>query len=85
MLENILNLKGVSVLTKEQQGNINGGQWCTLTTFLNGVRSVGRFPNFAEGSAGSVEANRACVNTIEAGTADSCFYDCEWDDDAVFT
>ena len=46
MLKNILNLEGVSLLSKEEQKNVNGGEKCkTLTrtpeTFSSGLVGEG--------------------------------------------
>ena len=78
MLNNILNLEGVTVLNKQQQKEINGGQTCRFTIKDAYGTHVIEQPGFAEDTAGSSQANDACVSLIEAG-AFRCFYDCEYD------
>jgi hypothetical protein len=83
MLQNILNLNGVTVLGKKQLQALSGGQSCTFTTINStGARLTHVFDNFSEGSQGSTEANNVCVQAIENsnGAISRCFYDCEWDD-----
>lgn len=82
MLSSILNLEGVTVLTKKQQKSLKGGQTCRITlTFESGnVRTVD-FNGFSEGESGSSEANDFCVNAIlnPLLTIDACAYDCSYD------
>ena len=74
MLLDVLNLEGVTPLTKGQQGEISGGQNCIIT--IDGVSFIAG--GYSEGSAGSSEANDDCVGAIMAG-AGRCSYDCAYD------
>lgn len=84
MLNNILNLGGVTVLDKKQQKQVNGGtmaQECTFTyvdawTGDSHTVTSGRYP---DGEAGSSQANSDCVDMIVSGGASSCRYNCSWD------
>lgn len=89
MLNNILNIEGVTVLNKKhlkvlnkkQLKGVNGGQSCTYTIVFagGGSHSFVGIANYSEGAAGSAEANSICAEyAIESGNR--CFYDCEWDD-----
>ncbi|WP_420574362.1 hypothetical protein [Kordia sp.] len=80
MLKNILNLKGVTVLNKQQQYNLVGGsQTCRLTITMNGATFTMSFDNYSNGPQGSSEANQDCLSAL-AGNATRCWYNCEYDD-----
>lgn len=84
MLQNILNLDGVTVLNKKQQNSVNGGMMasdsdCKFTVISGGSRKSETFDVGVSGSGASSAANSWCVSIIESGDADRCFYDCEWD------
>ncbi len=81
MLNNILNLEGVTVLDKKQQGSVHGGGTCIIRGFNadGSVHGVG----FSHSSSGSAEAetasaHQACAAAMNSGAA-SCFYDCQHD------
>lgn len=80
MLNNILNLKGVSVLDKKQQyGIIGGDQECRLTMIMDtGDTLVLHFDNYSNGEQGSSEANQNCLEAL-AGNATRCWYNCSHD------
>ncbi len=80
MLNNILNLEGVTVLDKKQQKEINGGGKCRITTFTDGVRDDVGVIALLPDDAYSQEfyGNQACLREIANG-ADRCFYDCSHD------
>ncbi|EPR73024.1 hypothetical protein ADIWIN_1805 [Winogradskyella psychrotolerans RS-3] len=80
MLQNILNLEGVTVLGKTQQGAINGGGSCRLTTLTNNdseeyIIMGGSVGETAESQTAA--AQQACGQLLE--NADRCFYDCSHD------
>lgn len=79
MLNNLLNLDGVTVLDKKQQKKINGGsEICTITTIdSNGGRHFDLIASNSENP--SEDGNSFCVSQIEAGNASRCFYDCSHD------
>lgn len=79
MLNNILNLEGATVLNKQQQKEINGGQdFCTITTIdSEGNRHFDVIAVISESP--SEEGNDFCVGQITAGNAVRCFYDCSHD------
>jgi hypothetical protein len=81
MLQNILNLDGVTVLNKKQQNSVNGGrlQECRFTVTMNGQTRVFNEPGYEDGAAGSAQANDACVAVLENTQASRCFYDCSYD------
>ncbi|TXD50053.1 hypothetical protein [Polaribacter sp. IC073] len=79
MLNNILNLDGVTVLDKKQQKEVNGGGGCRLTTFTNGVRDTYLIMGMAEDEGTQTAgAHNACGDLLNGG-ADRCFYDCTHD------
>ncbi len=73
MLNNILNIEGVSLIPKAQQRAINGGfieDYCYLRiTSSEGVQIVGGWTD---------DANGDCV-TARMNGADRCQYDCAID------
>ncbi|WP_298546245.1 hypothetical protein [uncultured Aquimarina sp.] len=81
MLNNILNLEGVTVLNKKQQTGIKGGQTCIITVRdSEGSHSI-IAPGFREGSAGSDQASGICNDLLnDFPDAYSCGYDCQYDD-----
>jgi hypothetical protein len=80
MLKNFLNLNGVTVLNKEEQCNVNGGQTCRFTIIMaSGSRFTVEGEVGVEGPGGSAQANTVCVNHIQNHPEDRCFYDCEHD------
>jgi len=84
MISNLKNLKGVSPLTKEEQKNVNGGvQDCRFTISSPDLDNPFTLDigGFDDGSAGSGQANDACVEYLNrpGNENDRCFYDCEFD------
>lgn len=83
MLQNILNLEGVTVLGKKQLKSINGGQQsCSfILTNLDDTIEVVTIDNMPDGQSGSDLANGACVDiVITQGNGVGRFqYDCTWD------
>ncbi len=80
MIENILNLEGVTVLNKKQQGSISGGrQVCYLSLGNGGTVLLILKNRGAKDRGASDDANAACVNEILKHNAGSCSYDCEHD------
>jgi len=80
MLNNILNLDGVTVLDKKQQKSFKGGETCRFTVIRpSGNVQSGSFEVGVDGPEASNVANDACVDAIESGEATRCFYDCEHD------
>ena len=81
MLNNILNLDGVTVLNKKQQGSVNGGQACLFTLIYHGGGSRRVMTgDYSEGSAGSSEANSDCAALVSGNNdVGRCFYDCSHD------
>lgn len=86
MLRNILNLDGVTVLDKKQQKQLTGGrmmaQSCTFTYVdaWDGRTYTVTSGGYADGQAGSNQANLDCVDMIVSGGATRCSYNCSWDD-----
>ena len=88
MLNNILNLEGVTVLENKQQKKVNGGnlmyegQECTFTYVdaWTGESQTVTSGGYPPGQAGSTQANSDCVDMIVSGGATSCSYNCSWDD-----
>lgn len=82
MLKNILNLEGVSLLSKGEQKSVNGGkktQTCRFTVTMNGETRTTFIQGFADGQAGSSQANNSCVSALANTAATACKYDCAWD------
>ena len=82
MLKNILNFEGVSLLSKGEQKSVNGGkatQTCRFTVTMNGETRTHFQHGFADGQAGSNQANSNCVAVLTNTAATSCRYDCAWD------
>ncbi|WP_439129952.1 hypothetical protein [Polaribacter sp.] len=83
MLNNILNLDGVTVLDKKQQKQVNGGMnSCKIVTFTNGVRSepqrIWNLPS--DGYSQEYYAQIACGQELSGDNpVDRCFYDCSHD------
>ena len=76
MINDLMNLEGVTVLDKKEQSAIKGGQRCKFT--INGaVTELMSVPS--SGEQGSAEANAYCVDLITSGAVDKCGYDCEHD------
>lgn len=78
MLNNILNLEGVTVLDKKHQKQINGGGGCRITTISNGEREtylIMGLPNDADSQTSA--AHNACADLLGPGIR--CFYDCSYD------
>jgi hypothetical protein len=73
MLSNILNLKGVTVLDKNQQAMVKGGEQCFLRITEGDSVSYEYSPN-----SSSSGANDHCLAHLSAG-ADRCQYDCDGD------
>ncbi|WP_458627510.1 hypothetical protein [Winogradskyella sp. PC D3.3] len=76
MLQNILNLEGVTVLGKKQLLKVNGGGHCILT--LGNGQTIALLTS-ADDSSASDAANAECVNQIINEGARSCRYDCDHD------
>jgi hypothetical protein len=80
MLQNILNLEGVSVLSKKQQGSINGGTQKCIITHADGSSYMLVLTSIsADDSSASGVANDVCVNNIASGETSGCHYDCGYD------
>jgi hypothetical protein len=84
MLKNILNFEGVSLLSKGEQKNVNGGlaaptQTCRFTVTMNGQTRTTFIQGFADGQAGSSQANSSCVSVLANTAATRCSYDCAFD------
>lgn len=83
MLQNILNLNGVEVLNKQQQSSIKGAQDCVFSiTYDDGSTGTYLSPiDFADGEAGSAQANQVCVDAIfdPNDSVAACGYNCEYD------
>lgn len=81
MKKSILNLEGVQILSRNEQKSVNGGktQTCRFTVTLNGETRTTFVQGFTDGSAGSTEANNACVSVLTNTQATRCSYDCAWD------
>ncbi|GGG94774.1 hypothetical protein GCM10011416_10240 [Polaribacter pacificus] len=82
MKKQILNLG--KALSKAEQRNVFGGylQECTFTylSTYTGQWETVTSGGYADGQAGSDQANEDCVGMISNMDATRCFYDCEWDD-----
>jgi len=84
MLNNIMNLDGVTVLNKKQQSNVIGGTNCRFTVIgTEGgqlTRHVETYSSPIEGSGSSNWANDVCSHTVSTNSnVDRCFYDCDYD------
>ncbi|MEM6720084.1 MAG: hypothetical protein AAF611_12240 [Bacteroidota bacterium] len=82
MLTKILELKGITVLNKQEQRNVKGGlsQSCRFTLIGPGGTTTHELPGFSDGMSGSSEAREVCNGVIDIDdTVDRCFYDCEYD------
>ena len=84
MLNNILNLKGITLLKKAEQRTISagrGGQMCSVTIRSTSGRGQSvLMEGFADGEAGSAEANNYCVRLLASDSSiSSCGYDCAHD------
>ncbi len=81
MLNNILNLKGVAILNKKQQSEINGGiQTCIITVISTSGNIHTTQLNYApDGEAGEAWANDFCLNVLKLDHFERCFYNCEHD------
>jgi hypothetical protein len=81
MLNEILNLEGVAVLSKDQQKSVNGGvgTTCILRIVENGQSHVWK-QDFVGKSTRSLDSkvNNACLDVI-AGGATRCSYNCDYD------
>lgn len=81
MLNNILNLDGVTVLDKKQQKKVNGGMMgvCRLTTITNGNSETSYIFGLSDsGDSQEAQGQNACGTLLSAG-ADRCFYNCSHD------
>jgi len=81
MLENILNLEGVTVLDKKQQGSIEGGALsgtdCRIVienSFGGRLVFIVRVPGY--GQEAQFQGEAYC-NNYEAGPDSLCYADCE--------
>jgi len=88
MLQNILNLDGVTVLNKKQQKVVSGGlvqeTTCKFTLFgtENGQSTsyVGYESSPISGSGSSSWANDVCAHAVSTNSnVNRCFYDCDYD------
>jgi hypothetical protein len=79
MLNDILNVEGVSLLNKEEQGTVQGGLGgCVITVMHNGhSHQVGILTGDGEANE-TAGAHAACADALNAGF-DRCFYDCSFD------
>jgi hypothetical protein len=78
-LKSFLGREGVTVLDRLQQKQISGGQSCLFTlTYSDGTTRQVMAGGYSEGSAGSGEANAACVGVM-GGDVSRCQYDCAYD------
>ncbi len=81
MLQNILNLEGVTILDKKQKEAVSGGFSCVFTYISNnGHRERERVgvPIIASGDQQESFAQSRCSNAIGKGWS-RCFYDCSHD------
>lgn len=79
MLNNILNLDGVTLLDKKHQKQVNGGGNCRITVLNNGVRTTISIKELSEDPGEqTAAAHSACGFFLNEG-ADRCFYDCSYD------
>ena len=80
MLQNILNLEGVTVLGKKQLENVSGGAQKCIITHSDGSSYMLILRGFSSSDSGaSGAANNACVDDITNGETSGCHYDCEHD------
>lgn len=79
MLNNILNLDGVTVLDKKHQKQVNGGGGCRLTTITNGARETSLIMGLPNNEDSQTDAAHNACGTLLNGGADRCFYDCSYD------
>lgn len=81
MLNNFLNLEGITLLNKNEQGNVNGGyvQECKFTVIDYDGTHVRYIDGFSSGAKGSSEARDLCDETASMDMHTRCFYDCEYD------
>jgi hypothetical protein len=83
--KNILNLKGVAVLTKEQQKMVSGGinDTCIIRiSYPNGNTKLGKIDVYGASSTQEISAagNNECVSQLAGAPSGSrCFYDCGYD------
>lgn len=86
MLDNLLNMEGVAVLSKQQQSAVQGGllsESCRITIYHD--NGAGETANvLVSGSSGqeiSDSANNICVDQIADGNnhVARCTYDCGYD------
>jgi hypothetical protein len=80
MLNNFLNLEGVTVLNKKQQKDVHGGGQCIIRAYTNGVlTSIGVASGMADNEASETAgAHAACAYELNNG-ATNCYYDCAHD------
>ena len=79
MFQDLMNMEGVAVLSKQQQSAVKGGQKCILT-YEDASQDVIEFSNFEDSDPdASGAANSACVGEITSGDHSRCSYDCEHD------
>ena len=79
MLNDILNLEGVSLLNKEEQGTVQGGLGGCVLTIVHGDHTHTGIVITEDGEAAETAgAHAACGEVLNAG-ADRCFYDCSFD------
>lgn len=84
MLNNIINLEGVTVLDKKQQGSVNGGTNCRFTVIGTEGGQIARHVEIVEspveGSGSSNWANDVCAHAVSNNSnVNRCFYDCDHD------
>jgi hypothetical protein len=80
MLQDLMNMEGVAVLSKQQQSAIQGGGYCKYTVFTDGESEVWYGFGLNESIADqTVAAHNGCADFLNGG-ADRCFYDCSADD-----
>jgi len=83
MLQELMNMEGVAVLSKEQQSAIIGGDACRLTTIdSNGNQTRWIQATFSDNEQGQVSAAQAgCGRLLNDPDEDvqRCFYDCPHD------
>lgn len=61
MINSILNLKGVKVLSRNEQKNVNGGQKCVTLEVLEGVSYENDGPGTGTYNGGVVSANTCII------------------------
>lgn len=81
MLNDILNLEGVSLLNKEEQGTIQGGLGgCVITVTGPGSTGGGVVITDDGEQAETAGAHAACAFELENNPPGTrCFYDCSFD------